>query len=64
MSDPQRPDSVDLAEARVRRAEQACDRFEAAWQAGQRPRVEDHVAAVPEPERPALLHDLILLEVD
>jgi serine/threonine-protein kinase len=42
----------------------ACDRFEAAWRAGQRPRIEDHLAAVPEPERPALLRELILLEVD
>jgi tRNA A-37 threonylcarbamoyl transferase component Bud32 len=48
----------------VRRLEQACDRFEAAWKAGERPRLEDHLAAVPEPERPALLRELIPLEVD
>jgi serine/threonine protein kinase/formylglycine-generating enzyme required for sulfatase activity len=41
-----------------------CDRFEAAWKAGERPHIEDYLAAVPEPERVALLHDLILLEVD
>src|SRR5262249_29078248 len=38
--------------------EAACARFEAAWQvaqvAGQRPRVEDFLGAVPEPDRPAL----------
>jgi serine/threonine protein kinase len=48
----------------VRRAEQVCDRFEAAWKAGERPLIEDHVASVPEPERAALLRELILLEVD
>jgi tetratricopeptide (TPR) repeat protein/WD40 repeat protein len=48
----------------VHRAEQACDGFEAAWKAGQRPRLEDHLAAVPEAERPALLRELVLLEVD
>ncbi len=56
-------DIADLPDA-VRRAEQECDRFEAAWKAGARPRIEDHLAAVPEPERPALLRELILLEVD
>jgi serine/threonine-protein kinase len=48
----------------VRRLEQVCDRFEAAWKAGARPRIEDHLAAVPEPERAALLRELIPLEVD
>jgi hypothetical protein len=48
----------------VRRLEQACDRFEAACKAGERPCIEEHLAAVPEPERPALLRELIPLEVD
>jgi formylglycine-generating enzyme required for sulfatase activity len=47
----------------TRGADQACDRFEAAWKAGQRPRIEDHLAAVPETERSALLPELIQLEV-
>jgi serine/threonine-protein kinase len=55
---------ADPPDARVRRRERECDRFEAAWKAGQRPRIEDHLAAVPEAERPALLRELILLEVD
>jgi tetratricopeptide (TPR) repeat protein len=40
----------------------ACDRFEAAWKAGQRPRIEDYLALAPELERPALLHELLWLE--
>jgi serine/threonine-protein kinase len=53
-----------MSGAGVRRADQECDRFEAAWKAGQRPRIEDHLAAVPEAERPALLRELLQLEVD
>jgi serine/threonine-protein kinase len=48
----------------VRRLEQVCDRFEAAWKAGARPRLEDHLADVPEPERLGLLPELLLLEID
>jgi serine/threonine-protein kinase len=64
MNDPPSRDTADPSGTLVRRAERACDRFEAAWKAGQRPRVEDHLAGVPESERPALLRELILLEVD
>jgi predicted Ser/Thr protein kinase len=45
----------------------ACNRFEAAWQAasggGSRPRIEDHLGDVPEAERPALLGELVLLDL-
>jgi len=64
MTRPQNQDATDVHAGPVYRAEAACDRFEAAWKAGQRPRVEDYLAAVPEPERPALLRELILLEID
>ena len=44
-----------------------CDRFEVALRAagpeGPRPRIEDYLADVPEAERPALLRELIALEV-
>ncbi len=46
------------------RADQECDRFEAAWKAGTRPRLEDHLAAVPEVDRPGLLRELLMLEID
>src|SRR5437660_5897773 len=64
MSGPQPPGIGNLPGTRARSADQACDRFESAWKAGQHPRIEDHLAAVPEPERLPLLHELILLEID
>jgi WD40 repeat protein/serine/threonine protein kinase len=52
----------------MHRLDQACDRFEAAWKtaaaADQRPRIEDYVNGVAEPERAALVHELILLDID
>jgi WD40 repeat protein/serine/threonine protein kinase len=64
MNSPQSSGGPDLSETLMRRADQECDRFEAAWKAEERPRIEDHLAAVPEPERPALLAELVLLEID
>jgi tetratricopeptide (TPR) repeat protein len=61
---PQPRDTADLPGTLLRRAEEECDRFEAAWRAGLRPRIEDHLAGVPEAERPALLRELLLLELD
>jgi WD40 repeat protein len=46
------------------RLDAACVRFEAAWQAGQRPRIEDFLDAVAEAERPALLLELLHLELE
>lgn len=43
--------------------EKACDDFEAAWNAGNRPRIEDFVAALPEPVRSAAIRELIGLDV-
>ena len=40
-------DSLSLA----RQVDEVCLRFEAAWQAGQRPRIEEHLADHPEPGR-------------
>src|SRR5262249_39020966 len=48
----------------LRHAEGVCRRFEAAWKAGQRPRIEDHLREAPEPERRALLPELIEVEVE
>ena len=46
-----------------RRVVQVCDRYEQAARAGQRPRIEDCVADVPEPERSAVLRELIALDL-
>jgi len=48
----------------IRRVDAACDRFEAAWRGGQDPRIEDFLDAAAEPERPALLRELITLDVE
>lgn len=57
------PESEGSSElARARRINAACERFEADWRAGGRPRIEDAVASVPEDTRPELLSELIPLE--
>ena len=48
----------------VRRLDALCDRFEAAWAAGQRPRIEEELTDTPESERPALLRRLLVLELE
>ncbi len=40
-----------------------CDRFEAEWRVGERPRIEDYLELVPESERAGLLRELILIEL-
>jgi hypothetical protein len=51
--------SLDLA----RQVEQQCQRFETAWKANERPRIEVFVADVPEAGRAVLLRELIVLDV-
>jgi serine/threonine protein kinase len=53
-----RPDSP------VRRIDATCDRFEAAWRAGREPRIEDFLADAEAADRPALLRELLALEVE
>jgi WD40 repeat protein len=64
MSSSRARDSAHASRTLTRSADQQCDLFEAAWKAGQRPRAEDYLASVPEPERPTLLRELLLLEID
>ena len=40
-----------------------CDRFEAAWKAGQRPRIAAYLAELPEPGRAGLFRHLLALEL-
>jgi WD40 repeat protein/tetratricopeptide (TPR) repeat protein/tRNA A-37 threonylcarbamoyl transferase component Bud32 len=46
------------------RIDEVCDRFEAAWRAGQAPRIEDYLAQADEADRPALLGELVALECE
>ena len=41
----------------------ACDRFEAAWRAGRRPRIEDCLVGVTVPERALLVRELLAVEL-
>lgn len=45
------------------RIDLACDRFEAAWKAGDRPRIEDHLAGADSADRGTLLRELLVLEL-
>ncbi len=53
----------DMTPSQLKRIDDTCDRFEAAWQIGQRPRIEDYLDVVPQPERSALLRELLALEL-
>jgi serine/threonine-protein kinase len=56
------PDSLSATQAEA--LDRACDRFEAEWRAGGRPKIEDHLGGATEPLRSALLGDLIAVELD
>jgi serine/threonine protein kinase/formylglycine-generating enzyme required for sulfatase activity len=43
--------------------DELCDRFDAAWNDGQRPRIEDYLAEVPQPFPPLLLWELLRVEL-
>ena len=50
--------------SQAQRLNAVCDRFERAWQAGPRPRIEDYLAEAAGPERAALLRELVPLEAE
>jgi WD40 repeat protein/tetratricopeptide (TPR) repeat protein len=54
---------VALPLAGARRINAVCNRFEEAWRAGQRPRIEEYLGDLTEPERSLLLRELIALEI-
>src|SRR5262245_33443548 len=53
-----------LSPQQMRRLDELCTRFEAAWKAGQPPRIRDYLGESPEAERAALLQELIELDVE
>ena len=59
---PTNPDLPPLS--RLDRVDRACDRFEDAWSAPIRPRIEDYLAEAPAADRPELLKKLVALEVE
>ncbi len=56
------PDSFPLTLAE--RVDRACDAFESAWRSGRQPRIETYLAEAAESERPALLHELLIGELE
>ncbi len=48
----------------ARQIDSICGRFEATLKAGDKPRVEDYLASVPEPGRAALVRELVALDID
>ncbi|MGP0065536.1 MAG: hypothetical protein ACLQGP_18270, partial [Isosphaeraceae bacterium] len=64
MNQPARTDRMVLPLDALGRIDRTCDRFEAAWNAGGRPRIEDHLGEAIEEHRLALLGDLLAAELD
>ena len=52
-----------LSPSMINRMDEACDRFEAAWKMGLRPRIEDYLEETAGPERSTLWHELLVLEM-
>ena len=52
-----------LSPTMINGMDDACDRFEAAWKAGLRPRIEDYLEETAGPERSTLWHELLVLEL-
>ena len=63
MSKCEQEQTVDLSFAELDRIDQACDRLEAAWKAGVRPRIEEYLAEASPLERATLLRDLLVVEL-
>jgi eukaryotic-like serine/threonine-protein kinase len=64
MTEQRRDDEEERLDLPGHRIDAACDRFEDAWRAGQRPRIEDSLAAADEADRPALFGELLGLELE
>jgi serine/threonine protein kinase/formylglycine-generating enzyme required for sulfatase activity len=64
MNEDQPPGTRSLPLSQELRVNVACDRFEKAWKDGQRPRMEEYLAEVPEPERVPLFGELLALEIE
>jgi tetratricopeptide (TPR) repeat protein/serine/threonine protein kinase len=63
MSEPVPTQDHPPPESFLERVDRVCDRFEDAWLAGRRPRIEDFLGDTTEPVRSELLRQLILVDV-
>ncbi len=64
MKSSPRPSNAGLPLSTLHRLDQTCDRFEKAWLAGERPCLEEFLGPAPEPERRALLGELLKLDLE
>jgi eukaryotic-like serine/threonine-protein kinase len=53
-----------LSATQIEHVDAICERFERAWEAGQRPKIEDYFGGEPEPGRSVLLHELLASELE
>jgi tetratricopeptide (TPR) repeat protein len=63
MNAPSRPPNAPLDVPLARQLDQVCDRFENAWRAGHRPRLEEFLGDATEPLRSELVRELVRLEM-
>ena len=64
MSEPGQASMAEMAPlALLARIDELCDRFEDDWLSGRRPRIEDYLEPIPPQGRPALLAELLRLEL-
>ena len=64
VSDESIPASTDPPLDVLDEIDQICDRFEAAWKSGARPRIEDYLGEIALAYRPALVRDLLAAQMD
>jgi WD40 repeat protein len=64
MSETLPPDDGAKQTRLERRMDRICDRFEAAWKAGLRPRIERYLGKMPPSVRPKLFRELLALELE
>ena len=64
MTDSVQPSRVPLPPDEALQVERLCTHFEAAWQQGERPHGESYRSEVSEAVWPALLRELLALEMD
>ena len=64
MKDAGRTDPDPIFPSRMRRLDDAYVRFDAEWQAGRRPRIEDYLDGLSEADRTRLLRDLLAVELE
>src|SRR5437868_3711362 len=64
MKNASRSDDKALSASAADRVDEICDRFEQAWIAGERPRIEAYLSDAPTAEYAALLRELLALDLE